>query len=212
MTWLPPGADPGDPLCPSGPAQAGTLLEGASQTALNAGHDRSVTVKHGTSSVFVFTWMAEGWRIGLIRHPRFGRMMMPGGHVEPGESPAEAALREVAEEAGLAARLVSPPTAPLPPGYRPRRVAPPWWIVEYDIPPDNHLGEPHVHIDHLYVAVAGTSHICPPGHPFSWHATAGLTGLHMFEDARTLATSLLSGLDGTEHEEDAFARLRSGGG
>jgi 8-oxo-dGTP pyrophosphatase MutT (NUDIX family) len=172
-------------------------------------HDGSVTVKHGTSSVFVFTRMAGGWRVGLIRHPLYDRMMLPGGHVEPGESPAEAALREVAEEAGLAVRLMSPPSAPLPDGYRPRRVAPPWWIVEYDVPPDNHLDEPHVHIDHLYVAVAGAAHIGPPAHPFSWHAAADLPGLHMFQDARTLVTSLLNRLDGDGPEEDAFARLRS---
>src|SRR5262249_46810074 len=70
-----------------------------------------------------------GGGMGLIGHPRFGRMMIRGGHVEPEESPAEAAVREVAEETGLAVTLVSPPAAPVPPGYRARRVAPPWWIA-----------------------------------------------------------------------------------
>jgi 8-oxo-dGTP pyrophosphatase MutT (NUDIX family) len=156
--------------------------------------------------------MTEGWRIGLIQHPRFGRMMLPGGHVEPDESPAEAALREVAEEAGLAVSLVSPPVVPLPPGYRPRRVASPWWIVEYDVPPDNQLDQPHIHVDHLYVAVAGTSHIGPPAHPFSWHAVADLPGLHMFDDARTLVAALLMGLDGSGPGQDPFASLRQPAG
>ena len=60
-----------------------------------------MTSKHPTSSVFVFRRTPPGWRLGLIRHPRFGRMMIPGGHVEPEESQSEAALREVAEETGL---------------------------------------------------------------------------------------------------------------
>jgi len=113
-----------------------------------------VTLKHQTSSVFVFRRLPGGWRIGLIRHPRFRRTMIPGGHVEPEESPAEAAVREVAEETGLAVTLVSPPAAPVPPGYRARRVAPPWWIAEYQVPPDKHLDVAHVHVDHLYVALA----------------------------------------------------------
>jgi 8-oxo-dGTP pyrophosphatase MutT (NUDIX family) len=156
-----------------------------------------VTRKHPTSSVFVFRRMPQGWRLGLIRHPRYGRMMIPGGHVEDEESPAEAALREVAEEAGLVVRLVSPPAAPLPGGYLERRVAQPWWIVEYQVPRDNHLDVPHVHIDHLYVALpAGEQPVSGAAHPFGWYGAADLPGLHMFEDARILALALLSGLDG----------------
>ena len=153
-----------------------------------------MTHKHLTSSVFVFRQNPQGWRLGLIRHPRFGLMMIPGGHVEQEESQAEAALREVAEETGLAVQLVSPPAAPVPDGYRPPRVAQPWWIVEYEVPPDNHLGTDHVHIDHLYVALAdGERPVGEAAHPFGWYAAAELPGLDMFEDARTMALALLSG-------------------
>lgn len=140
---------------------------------------------------------SAGWRLGLIQHPRFARLMIPGGHVEASESPAEAAVREVAEETGLAVRLVAPPAAPLPPGYRPPRVAQPWWIVEYHVPPDNHLGAAHVHVDYLYVAVAGqTQPAGQPDHPFSWHGAADLPRLDMFDDARVLATAVLAAVDG----------------
>lgn len=140
---------------------------------------------------------AEGWRLGLIRHPRFARMMMPGGHVEGSESPAEAAVREVAEETGLAARLVPPPAPPLPPGYRPPRVAQPWWIVEYHVPPDSHLAAGHVHVDYLYVAVAGEPERAgEPDHPFGWYAAADLPGLEMFDDARLLAAAVLTAAGG----------------
>jgi 8-oxo-dGTP pyrophosphatase MutT (NUDIX family) len=173
-----------------------------------------VTVKHQTSSVFVFRLLPGGWRIGLIRHPRFRRMMIPGGHVEPEESPAEAAVREVAEETGLAVTLVSPPAAPVPPGYRARRVAPPWWIAEYQVPADNHLDVAHVHVDHLYVALAdgavpgrapGT-----PAHPFGWYAAADLAGLEMFDDARVLALSMLAGLANGADTVGAAAALVAG--
>ena len=160
-----------------------------------AGPEPAVT-KHATASVFVLGHLSAGWRLGLIRHPRFARMMIPGGHVEAGESPAEAALREVAEETGLPVRLVGPPAPPLPPGYRPPRVAQPWWIVEYDVPPDNHLAAEHVHVDYLYVAVAGQPEPAAPAeHPFGWYAAADLPGLEMFDDARLLATAVLADLD-----------------
>ena len=173
-----------------------------------------MTQKHPTSSVFVFRRLPGGWRIGLIRHPRFGRMMIPGGHVEPEESPAEAAVREVAEETGLAVTLVSPPAAPVPRGYRARRVTPPWWIAEYQVPADNHLDVAHVHVDHLYIALAdGAAPGRAPGaaaHPFGWYAAADLAGLEMFDDARVLALSLLAGLANGAATVGAAAALVAG--
>ena len=162
-------------------------------------HDEAVTVKHATSSVYVVSRLPDGWRIGLIRHPRFGRMMPPGGHVEAYESEAEAALREVAEESGLAVRLADAPCVRLPDGFLPRRVAPPWWTVEHPVPADNHLAEPHVHVDHLYVAEARSAQpVTQPAHPFGWYSAADLAGLVMFDDARVLACALLGCLDAAE--------------
>ena len=176
-----------------------------------------MALKHLTSSVFVFRRLDDGWRTGLIRHPRFNRMMIPGGHVEPEESSAEAALREVAEETGLAVTLVRPPAAPVPPGYRGRRVALPWWIAEYQVKPDNHLDVAHVHVDHLYVALAdGTpppppagTHLPGPAHPFGWYAPGDLPGLDMFDDARLLARLLLTGLAGGADGTDAAAAAQA---
>lgn len=46
----------------------------------------------------------------LHRHRKLGRWMQPGGHVDPGETPPEAALRESEEETGLA--VAHPPGGP----------------------------------------------------------------------------------------------------
>ncbi|HLX47733.1 MAG TPA: NUDIX domain-containing protein [Streptosporangiaceae bacterium] len=157
-------------------------------------------VKHATASTFVFGRPdgsldgagPDGWRVGLITHPLFSRPMIPGGHVEMDETPEEAALREVTEETGLSVRLVPGLSEPMPPGLSVVVVAQPWWIVEHPLPSDNHLGEPHIHVDHIYVAVADDTEATSPAHPFAWYTAADLAGLDLFEDTRAIALELFS--------------------
>ena len=156
-----------------------------------------MVVKHATASVFVFAELDGAWRVGLVRHPRLGRHMIPGGHVEDDETQAQAALREVEEESGLVVRLIDPPMPAVPQGYPYRQVAAPWWITEMDCPADNHLDVPHVHVDHQYVAVADDPRpVGVAAHPFAWHGQGELAGLDMFEDTRLLAAVLFPGIGG----------------
>ena len=46
----------------------------------------------------------------LHRHKKLGIWMQPGGHIDPGETPEEAALREATEELGLS--IAHPSTGP----------------------------------------------------------------------------------------------------
>ena len=92
-------------------------------------------------------------------------------------------------------RLLEAPAPSLPAGFPSThaRVPLPWWIIEQHVPADNHLCEPHVHVDHQYVAVADDpepAHV--PAHPFAWHTCDELDGLRMFEDTRLLAKALFS--------------------
>jgi 8-oxo-dGTP pyrophosphatase MutT (NUDIX family) len=94
-----------------------------------------MSIKHATASVFLFASSGAGWRLGLIEHPRLGRLMIPGGHVEADESQAEAAVREVVEETGLEGiRLLEAPAPALPAGFPHERVASPWWITKQPVP------------------------------------------------------------------------------
>lgn len=91
----------------------------------------------------------------LVEHRKLGWWLYPGGHIEPNEDPAQAVLREVAEETGIRCRIVaetrfSHPAATVLPA--------PFTICVQDIPGDAGAG-PHQHIDLVYVLtpVGGTA-------------------------------------------------------
>jgi len=59
----------------------------------------------------VIDWTADGPNAALIaRHDRRGRLIwsLPKGHLEEGESPEQAAVREVLEETGIHGSIVEP--------------------------------------------------------------------------------------------------------
>jgi 8-oxo-dGTP pyrophosphatase MutT (NUDIX family) len=153
-------------------------------------------IKHATAGAFVFCDFPDGWRLGLVEHPRMGVLACPGGHVEDDESQAQAAIREVEEETGLrGVRLLEPPAPALPAGFPDThaRVPLPWWITEMRVPADNHLSEKHVHVDHVWVGIASDPHPAEqPAHPFAWYTAEEIQELPMFEDARLLAKVLFT--------------------
>ncbi len=68
--------------------------------------DNSRPVRKYSSAGGVVIREADGYVLVLLRPGRLGpkgrpEVRLPKGHIEPGESPEQAALREVREEAGL---------------------------------------------------------------------------------------------------------------
>ena len=80
-------------------------------------------------------------------HRKVGLWLPPGGHIEPGEDPVEAALREVIEETGMAVEI-APTAAPFAYGDPPQLPAPATIMVE----PIRAFGgdSAHQHIDLIY--------------------------------------------------------------
>lgn len=70
---------------------------------LHAPFDEHSDPTHVTASAIV---LGDDGRVLLHRHKRLGIWLQPGGHVDPGETCEEAALREVAEETGVTGDLI----------------------------------------------------------------------------------------------------------
>jgi len=103
------------------------------------------------------------WRGRLLmhRHRRLGLWLPGGGHVEPGETPDEAAIREVLEEAGVRVELVGERALVGVEG--PRQLVRPRGVQLETIAPD------HEHIDLIYLG--------RPVQPYDGALAAGEDGL-----------------------------------
>jgi 8-oxo-dGTP pyrophosphatase MutT (NUDIX family) len=97
--------------------------------------------RHFTATGFV----VDGSRTLLHWHKRLQQWMPPGGHVEPDEDPVQAVLREIEEETGLTAEVIT--AQEVAPFEYPEQLPAPYTILVEDIPgPD----EAHKHIDMIY--------------------------------------------------------------
>lgn len=97
------------------------------------------TGRHFTVAVFA---VHEG-RVLLHRHRKLGMWLPPGGHIEDGELPDEAAVREVYEETGLRVELTGERREDVDDPVQLRRPA----GVQLE-----NIGPGHQHIDLIYFA------------------------------------------------------------
>ena len=101
--------------------------------------DRQTSGRHFTVAVFV---VRDG-KVLLHHHRKLGMWLPPGGHIEAGELPDEAALREVLEETGLEIELVGERREDVDDPVQLRRPA----GVQLE-----NIGPGHQHIDLIYFA------------------------------------------------------------
>ncbi len=100
-------------------------------------------IRHYTASAVV---LDADDRVLHVHHNKIGLWLYPGGHIDPNEDPAQAAVREVAEETGIRATAIGAPVFTHP---AVRSHLAPWAIIEMDVI-DAMVGA-HRHIDFVYV-------------------------------------------------------------
>jgi 8-oxo-dGTP pyrophosphatase MutT (NUDIX family) len=109
----------------------------------------------------------------LLKHKRLGIWLQPGGHLDAGETPWDAARRESGEETGLDVRFADTGVDGLPP------------LIHVDVHPG---GRGHTHLDLRYLIDGGDADPAPPADEsqdiawFGWDAAIeradpGLAGI-----------------------------------
>jgi ADP-ribose pyrophosphatase YjhB (NUDIX family) len=93
----------------------------------------------------VATFVVHRGKVLLLYHAKLGLWLPPGGHVEVGELPDDAAVREVLEETGVQCRLIGEYGVEV---EYPRQLVRPFGIQVEDIRPGVQ------HVDLVYFAVA----------------------------------------------------------
>lgn len=121
----------------------------------------------------------------LLYHKKLKIWVPPGGHIDEGELPDEAVLREIREETGLEAEIVSErrPAEGCEEGVTYLHV--PSHVQLEDIP--NHPQ----HIDLIYFcrALPGQEKLCDAeADDMRWHSIEDLSGPHVREEVRQTGT------------------------
>jgi 8-oxo-dGTP pyrophosphatase MutT (NUDIX family) len=85
-------------------------------------------------------------RVLLVNHPRYGKWIPPGGHIELDEDPEEALFREIEEETGLEVEILSSRLSLKSPGTK--------FLLTPNFVDVHEANPPHKHISFIYFAVA----------------------------------------------------------
>ena len=104
--------------------------------------------KHFTATAVVHR---ENGDVLLLFHRKLNCWLCPGGHVEADELPHQAVLREIREETGLQATLLSQPVDWVQPDDHAQVLPQPMCMLAENIP-DKQDGL-HIHIDFVYRAL-----------------------------------------------------------
>jgi len=94
-----------------------------------------------TRDFAVATFVVSEGKVLLLLHRKLGKWLPPGGHIEPGEIPDDAAVREVYEETGVRAELV---------GERGLAIDDPRQLIIPQGVQVEQISEDHEHVDFVY--------------------------------------------------------------
>jgi 8-oxo-dGTP pyrophosphatase MutT (NUDIX family) len=124
---------------------------------------------YGHTEFAVAVFVSTGDQVLLVHHKKLNQWLPVGGHIEPGETPEHAAIRETKEESGLTIKLLGRRPPALSPNSHPL-IAPTFMDI-------HRISDDHYHICLVYFAVpvSGMLTWAPAEHySIRWHSLADL--------------------------------------
>lgn len=141
-------------------------------------------LKEFTATVYIF----HEEKVLLHFHKKLQKWLPPGGHLEPNETPHEAAEREVLEETGLKITFILQENVNID-AYNAKSIPRPFLCLLENI--EARKDEPaHQHIDMIYLArPTQMKEVLPP---FQWFTYEELQSLELFPDTAEVLKGLLN--------------------
>ncbi|MEU0537080.1 NUDIX hydrolase [Amycolatopsis tolypomycina] len=158
---------------------------------------RSILVKEGevtkdTGFLYICSgYLVESGRVLLVHHKGFDKWVPPGGHIEPGETFSQTAVREFREETGLRVKALSSQTYINSQDSNAIPEPTPFYVdVEY-----NSFAKPAI-VQFYYVKREGRAEElhaqASEVHDVAWFALSELDTLPTFEQVRSVAKHALN--------------------
>ena len=126
----------------------------------------------------------------LIKHKKLGVWLPPGGHVEAGEFPYEAAVREAKEETGLDIELFGSRAFDYS-NDEAATLVKPFAIIYENVP---YKDERHIHFDMVYLATSKSGEISlnrDESDGIRWFSYDDVKNINTFENVRVCLMSAM---------------------
>ncbi len=126
----------------------------------------------------------------LIKHKKLGVWLPPGGHIEAGEFPYEAAVREAKEETGLDIELLGSRAFNYS-GDEAATLIKPFATIYENVP---YKAEKHIHFDMVYLATPKSGEVSlnrDESDEIGWFNSDAVKGMNTFENVRMCILSAM---------------------
>ena len=145
--------------------------------------------KHFTAT----TYIVENGKVLLIPHPKLGKWLPPGGHVEMNETPSACAIREALEETGLEFQIILQENLWID-EHNAKSLPRPYFTQLENIPA--HGTKPaHQHIDFIYLAKPTGGTLMPEARWFSLPEVEALQDeIEIFKETKQSIRHILEAL------------------